>query len=111
MGGQVLVVVSSADVSKSSLAIRWAAVAARERWVDRVEVALFGPVEDALARGSPPLEEALNMAREAGVPVVACINYARAGGYEEKLAGKVPLEFVGKIIGERVSQGWTILVF
>jgi len=71
VGGRVLVVVSTGEVGKAALGLRWAAAAKEAGWVDSAEVALFGPVQEAVARGERSILDALERVRRAGVPVYA----------------------------------------
>ena len=109
---RVLLVVSTGETAKAALGLRWAAAASESGWVDSVEVALFGPVQEALARGEKALLDALERVRKAGVPVYACQRYAEARGILSSMEGLgLTVEVVGERIARRAGEGYVVLVF
>ncbi|MET1128890.1 MAG: hypothetical protein ABWW70_06195 [Thermoproteota archaeon] len=109
---KVLVVVSTSEVEKASLGIRWAAAAVRNKWVDDVEVVFFGPVEEKIAEGDERLLGPLKELIELGKMPAACRRVAEMGGYVNKLAERqVKVEYVGELIAKYVKEGYVPLVF
>lgn len=109
---KVLVIVSTGEIPKASLGIRWAAAAIRNGWVDDVEVVLFGPVEELVAKGEEQLIEPLAELVKLGKEPLACRRVADAQGITAELERRnVKTEYVGEIIAKLMAEGYVPLTF
>ncbi len=113
MKPKVLVIVSSGEGEKEKAltGLMYAVNASKHGWAD-VKLILFGPVEELVANGDPDILTMLEMyARESGEIPLACRRIAEMKGYEDRIGGSVKLEYVGKIVSDLISEGYTPLVF
>ena len=113
-GEKILVVVSTAEKGKALLALNWAARLREKELAPDVKVYLFGPVEELVARGDREILDALERLYGLGVEVLACHGVAERGGFEEelkKVMGEERVTHVGRMIVERIREGYTPLVF
>ena len=110
----MLVVVSTAEKGKAILALRWAYRMVERGLAKDVKVYLFGPVEELVAKGDPEISQAVRSLIDSGVEVLACHGYAEMNGFEDQLRkalGEERVTHVGRLIVERVKEGYTPLVF
>lgn len=108
---KVLVVISSSDVGKALTGFMWTINALKNKWVDDVELVLFGPVERLVSEGNEALLNALlEYSRVKGKPL-ACRRIAENEGYVEQLKDKVRLIYVGSLIGDYLRKGYIPMVF
>jgi len=97
----------------------WATNALKRRWVDDIEVILFGGIEKTLAEGEKEVVEWVKGLQELGKVLYACKKIAEDEGIvtklEElnynKLGGGIVLEYVGRRIAELIKEGYVPLVF
>ncbi|RUM47196.1 MAG: hypothetical protein DSY37_03320 [Hyperthermus sp.] len=108
---KVLVIISSADVDKALTGLMWATNALRFKWVDDVEVLLFGPVEKMVAKGDERLVKALEELKKRGKNPVACRRIAERDGYLKDLEKYVDTEYIGSFIAWYLSKGYMPLTF
>jgi hypothetical protein len=115
-GVKALVVISSGDEEKALVAASWAANARLRGWADDVVIVVFGPAEKLLLSGGGLLD-ALKIAQGAGARIYFCRRYAETRGFAEELERVVEsedlgsVEYVGPLIAELISKGYTPLVF
>ncbi|MFP3137936.1 MAG: hypothetical protein RXS42_06905 [Nitrososphaeria archaeon] len=116
---RILVIISHSDPDCARAGFMWATNALKLRWVDDVEVILFGGIEKTLAEGEEEVIEWVKGLHELGKALFVCRKIAEDGGIvtklEElnynKLGGGIVLEYVGRRIAELIKEGYVPLVF
>lgn len=109
-----MVIISSGDRDKAMTGLIWASRMKEKGLVGDLKVYFFGPVERLLANGDEDLLGMVKDLEEKGVEVLACHGVAERGGYEEELVkslGEARVTHVGRLIAQRISEGYTPLVF
>ncbi|MEB3787544.1 MAG: hypothetical protein GSR78_02175 [Desulfurococcales archaeon] len=110
---RVMVVVSTGEKRKAVAGMLWAWNMKRKGLLDDVVVYFFGPSERLLAEDEEVKFRA-KLLLDAGVEVKACHGFAELGGYKDKLEaflGEDAVDHVGRLIAERIKEGYTPLVF
>lgn len=107
---KALVIISGAD-ERALVGFMWATNAIKYKWVEDVEVILFGPIERAVARGDKRFIPWIEKLRELGKLPVACKRIAELEGFEASLQKYTKVEYVGKIIAEHLEKGYTPMTF
>ena len=113
-GDKILVIVSSSDKGKAFTGLLWASRLKEKGLVSDVKVYLFGPAEKLVADGDEELRSMIRKLLGLGVEVLACHGVAEMGGYEGKLKefmGEERVTHVGRLIVERIREGYVPLVF
>ena len=112
--GKVLVVISTGEKEKALAGMLWAWNMKRRGIIDDVRVYLFGPVEKLVAEGDEEVRFRLRLLLDQEIEVLACHGIAELGGYKDKLVdflGEERVTHVGRLIAERIKEGYTPLVF
>ncbi|HDZ35709.1 MAG TPA: hypothetical protein ENH81_02190 [Thermococcus sp.] len=107
---KALVIISSGD-EKALTGFMWATNALKYGWVEDVEVILFGPIEEAVAKGDERLVHWIEELRKLGKLPIACKRLAEIGGFETSLENYAKVEYVGKIIAEYLEKGYVPMTF
>ncbi len=113
-GDRILVIVSSGDKGKAFTGLLWASRLKEKGLAGDVRVYLFGPAEKLIADGDEELRSMVRKLIDLGVEVLACHGVAEMGGYEDKLKefmGEERVTHVGRLIVERIREGYVPLVF
>ncbi|WP_240910633.1 hypothetical protein [Thermococcus sp. MV11] len=82
----------------------WAVNAIKNGWAEDVEVVLFGPIEDAVARGDKRFVPWIERLRELRKLPRACRRIAEEKGFEEILGKNSRVGYVGAIIAELIRR-------
>ncbi|WP_297419535.1 hypothetical protein [Thermococcus sp.] len=107
---KVLVIISSGD-ERALPGFMWSVNALKYGWVEDVEVILFGPVEEAIARGDERFVSWIEKLRELGKLPVACKRIAEEESFEVSLQRYARVEYVGRIIADRLKEGYVPMTF
>ncbi|WP_148882271.1 hypothetical protein [Thermococcus aciditolerans] len=107
---KALVIISSAD-ERAIPGFMWAVNAIKNGWAEDVEVILFGPIEDAVARGDERFVPWMERLRELGKLPTACRRIAEEKGFEDILGKHAKVEYVGAIIAELIEEGYVPMTF
>ncbi len=113
-GGKVLVVVSTGEKEKALAGMLWAWNMKKKGLLDDVRVYLFGPIEKLVAEGDSEVRFRIRLLLDQEIEVLACHGIAELGGYREKLEdflGEDRVTHVGRLIAERIREGYIPLVF
>ena len=108
---KVLVIITGKDHDRILPGLMWSINALKYRWVEDLEVIFFGSSEWLIADDDPLVMDSIKKLRAAGKEPIACRRIAENSKILEKLEGKVRVEFVGKLIGEKISEGYTPMTF
>ncbi|MCA6213812.1 hypothetical protein GQS78_06015 [Thermococcus bergensis] len=107
---KALVIISSDD-ERALPGFMWATNAIKHKWVEDVEVILFGPIEKAVADGDERFIPWIEKLKELGKLPVACKRIAELEGFEVSLQKYTKVEYVGKIIAEHLEKGYIPMTF
>ncbi|ASJ07296.1 hypothetical protein A3L08_08170 [Thermococcus pacificus] len=107
---KALVIISSSD-DKALVGFMWSTNALKYKWVEDVEVILFGPIEKAVAEGDERFLPWIEKLKELGKLPIACKRIAELEGFEVSLEKHAKVEYVGKIIAEYLEKGYVPMTF
>ncbi|NJE85926.1 hypothetical protein E3E23_08835 [Thermococcus sp. CX2] len=107
---KALVIISSED-EKALVGFMWATNALKYKWVEDVEVILFGPIERKIAEGDGKFLQWIERLRELGKLPLSCRRIAEDGGFAVKLEKYTRVEYVGKIIADYLEKGYVPMTF
>ncbi|AAL80830.1 hypothetical protein PFDSM3638_03505 [Pyrococcus furiosus DSM 3638] len=107
---KVLVIISS-DNESALPGFMWAVNAIKHRWVEDVEVILFGPIERAIANGDERFLPWIEKLKELGKFPIACKRIAELEGFEVSLQRYAKIEYVGKIIAKYLEKDYVPMTF
>ncbi|WP_258084177.1 hypothetical protein [Thermococcus thermotolerans] len=107
---KVLVIITSPD-ERALPGFMWAVNAIKNGWAEDVEVILFGPAERAVAEGDELFIQWIKKLTEIGRTPTACRRIAEVEGFVEPLEKYTKVEYVGRIIAERLEEGYVPMTF
>ncbi|WP_456453652.1 hypothetical protein [Thermococcus sp.] len=107
---KALVIISSAD-ERAIPGFMWVINAIKNGWVEDVEVILFGPAERAVAEGDELFIQWIKKLAEMGRTPTACRRIAEVEGFVGPLEKYTKVEYVGRIIAERLEEGYVPMTF
>jgi hypothetical protein len=108
---KVLIIISTAEIEKALVGFMYATNALKYKWVENVEVILFGPIEKKIAQGDGRLMIWIEKLKELNKVPYACKKIAEDEGFEKALMPYAKVEYVGKIISELLNEGYIPMVF
>ena len=107
---KALVIISSAD-ERAIPGLMWAVNAIKNGWAEDVEVILFGPAERAVAKGDELFIPWIEKLGELGKLPMACRRIAEVEGFVGPLEKYTKVEYVGRIIAEKLEEGYVPMTF
>ena len=107
---KVLVIITSPD-ERALPGFMWAANALQNGWAEDVEVILFGPAERAVAEGDELFVPWVKKLAEMGRTPIACRRIAEVEGFVGPLEKYTKVEYVGRIIAEKLEEGYVPMTF
>lgn len=116
MTGNLLVIIASGIEApdKALTGLMFAINAKKNKWLDNVNVVLFGPSEKmiATAESDSPIGKLMGQAIQLGVVPIACRAIADGEGITKELMGiGVEVEYVGAIISSFIKKDYQVLTF
>ncbi len=108
---KVLVIMSSDDVNKAAAGFAWATNALKNKWVDDVEIVLFGPIEKKISEGNEILISWIEKLRQMQKLPYACKAIAQEKNFEASLKLYAKVEYVGEMIARFINNGYVPMVF
>lgn len=108
---KVIIIISTDNTEVASIGFTYAINAIKNKWLDDIEIILFGPIERKIAKGDEKIINYLKELIELGKIPYACKKIAEDEGLVDFLKPHTKVEYVGKIISNYIKNGYLPLVF
>ena len=110
MSSKLLVIIASGDREKVLTGLMYAKNTIKYGWMDEVKVIFFGPSENLLVSATDVTSSAAELA-SLGQPI-ACKFLSDRDGISKRIEGMgIAVDYVGAIIADLVSDGYTPMVW
>ena len=110
MSSKVLVIIASGDKAVIHTALMYARNALKNKWLEDVNIILFGPSEQLIAKDSELAQEVEGLCLDGDT--IACKFISDKEGISKPLSKLgVKIEYVGTIISNYIKNGYVPMVW